>query len=170
MQSLLVVSAIAQSFYWNKAPLRGDALCTVAARITMAPFFKPLVAPVFQIFISVMLDSSGGLHRNVLTETLVAVQIIIFGIWLVVAFMFSAPLVFEAFCFLGLALVMPPFVHLRLAGDHRLYEDTRRKIISHDPELGEETFGKPEFGFWSRCFYALFPSEAKENGPYSYSN
>jgi hypothetical protein len=113
---LLALSSLGQYFFWQPLELKGGLLCQ-AARATLAIFYKPFAVPMIPIMINVVMDGTGMyLNRNELTEAFLLVVLGAFAAWFVVAAVFSAPVIFCAFGFFGLLLVIPPFLQWKFAG------------------------------------------------------
>jgi lysophospholipase L1-like esterase len=106
MQLLSVMFSLGHYVAWSKVRPTGSFLCTVAARGTLAVFYKPILPAMWYGFMHLLDDEGWMLHHNILTDTLIAIIILLFSLWFVVAFVFSFP-VLVCFFYFGLLLLIP---------------------------------------------------------------
>jgi Leucine-rich repeat (LRR) protein len=105
---LAVCFALGQHLAWSTHQPNGSGfLCQVAARGTLAIFFKPIL-PSMWYGLAHMLDQEGWmLEHNLVTDTVVLLVWLLFACWFALAFAVSAPLVYGCFVYLGLMLAVP---------------------------------------------------------------
>jgi hypothetical protein len=109
VQLLVVMFSLGYHIVWGEVRPTGGFLCTVAARGTLAIFYKPILPAMWYGFMH-LLDYEGWmLHHNILTDTLIAIIYMVFALWAVVAFTFSFPVIFLFMPFL-LQLCTPVFI------------------------------------------------------------
>jgi hypothetical protein len=106
MQLLSVMFSLGHYVVWSKVRPTGGFLCTVAARGTLAVFYKPILPAMWYGFMHLLDDEGWMLHHNILTDTLIAIIILLFSLWFVVAFVFSFP-VLVCFFYFALLLLIP---------------------------------------------------------------
>jgi hypothetical protein len=111
MQLLSVMFSLGHYVAWSKVRPTGGFLCTVAARGTLAVFYKPILPAMWYGFMHLLDDEGWMLHHNILTDTLIAIIILLFSLWFVVAFVFSFP-VLVCFFYFGMLLLIPVVIFL----------------------------------------------------------
>jgi hypothetical protein len=98
----------------NSSPAANEGALCVLARVTSAPFYKPILVPIIICISYLMKDSDylgGMLYHNPFTDSILAVSEIIFILWASVCCVFFLPLL-VAFVELTIILVLPPLIHM----------------------------------------------------------
>jgi hypothetical protein len=139
VQLLVVMFSLGYHIVWGEVRPTGGFLCTVAARGTLAIFYKPILPAMWYGFMH-LLDYEGWmLHHNILTDTLIAIIIMVFALWAVVAFIFSFPVIVCYFYF-ELLLCIPVSIFARanydvLSADE---EDLKEMMVEMNAEQRAE--------------------------------
>jgi len=106
VQLLTVMFSLGRYILWSDSRPKGDLMCTVAARSTLAVFYKPILPAMWYGFMH-LLDLEGWmLHHNRLTDTMVAAIISLFLVYFMVAAVFSLP-VLVCFIYFGALFCIP---------------------------------------------------------------
>jgi hypothetical protein len=99
VQLLVVMFSLGYHIVWGEVRPTGGFLCTIAARGTLAIFYKPILPAMWYGFMHLFDGEGWMLHHNILTDTLIAIIIMVFALWAVVAFTFSFPVIVCYFYF-----------------------------------------------------------------------
>jgi hypothetical protein len=104
---LSVCCALGQHLLWTDRRPTGSLLCTVAARGTLAIFYKPILPSMWYGLAHLMDQEGWMLHHNLTTDTIVLFIWMMFACWFAVALAVSGPLVCGCFFYLGGGVAVP---------------------------------------------------------------
>jgi len=89
--------------------LHGSLLCRFVGPWVLAPVYKPAVPTFWYLTMRVM--ETGAMHNNILTLTLNELFVGAVVVWLLIALVFTLPLTFVCYFYLGLAIMSPALFH-----------------------------------------------------------
>jgi hypothetical protein len=89
--------------------LQGSLLCRFVGPWVLAPVYKPAVPTFWYLTMRVL--ETGAMHNNVWTLTLNATFVGAVVVWLLIALVFTVPLTFVCYVYLGFAIMLPALLH-----------------------------------------------------------